>query len=218
MYEDEYAHPEQINFSKIHENLRSLALFDDTFLNMQAMNLAIIDKFITEQEYLLLQEYIEKEKTPLQQSLFVSAQSQMWMFATYELLRTWRSKCDKLLKWKQNGSIDLILSNLDQDRLNLAANIQRQHLERLRDDPEFTAKIRSDRYASDNLFTLVRDIRVTLAKHQLPGKDNKLPRAPGYGRIHALCGALDFEVEYSDGSITFINRRDIANELRRMEV
>ena len=54
-------------------------------------------------------EYIDIERTPSDTAMFVSAQSQMWIFALYELLRTWRSRTRKLIKWKENGAIPQVM-------------------------------------------------------------------------------------------------------------
>lgn len=57
---------------------------------------------------------------------------------------------------------------------------------------------------------------MNLAKHCAPGKDNLLPSTPGYGRINMLCGAMDYELINKDGSYYVLNRRDIADGLRKV--
>ena len=52
--DDAYLPLDEIDFARTQMVFRSLALFDDVYLNMQAMNLAINDSFITDQEYALL--------------------------------------------------------------------------------------------------------------------------------------------------------------------
>lgn len=209
---------EEIDFGRIHTLFRSLSLFDDMYLNMQGMNIALIDQFITEWEYALLQEYIDIERTPLDMAMFVSAQSQMWIFALYELLRTWRSRINKLIKWKENGGIAQVLKNIEKDHLNLAAHFRKSHLEKLRDDPAFVNALQSDSKLLDGVFSMTAAIRINLAKHEIQGKDNSIPRAPGYGRINPWCGALNFEIEHKDNSFEYINRRDIAEALRKIEI
>jgi hypothetical protein len=53
-WDDAYPPLHEIDFARTEMVFRSLALFDDVYLNMQAMNLAINDSFITDQEYALL--------------------------------------------------------------------------------------------------------------------------------------------------------------------
>ena len=80
----------------IYSSLKSLPLMkDDLYMSMQIMNLAIVDEFIRDCETQLLHEYIEKERTPTESAMFVSAQSQLWIFGIYELLRTWRQRSKK---------------------------------------------------------------------------------------------------------------------------
>jgi hypothetical protein len=207
---------DKIEFWKAHHLFQSLVLFDDMFLNMQAMNIAIVDDFITECEYGLLREYIEIEKTPMDTAIFVSAQSQMWIFALYELLRTWRSRISSLIKWKDSGAIETMLKKVKEDELNLAALMRQRHLKQLRDDPEFETQLKADRDAVEPIFRMTEAIRINLAKHEVPKKGNLIPRAPGYGRINMGCGALDFEIQLSHDEFEFLNRRDIADSIRKL--
>jgi len=65
---------------------------------------------------------------------------------------------------------------------------------------------------------MTESIRINLAKHEVRGKANVIVRAPGYGRINGHCGALDFELDMGDNSYQLINRRDIAETLRHLDV
>ncbi len=217
-YDDQYPGPDDIDWSRMHIVFRQLVLFDDMFLNMQGMNVSIVDSFITDQEYALLREYIEIERTPTQQAMFVSALSQMWIFALYELLRTWRGRIRTLKKWKESGAISEMLKRLERDEHNLGALMKSRHLERVRDEPSFVAKMTAHLDAMEHVFRMTEGIRINLAKHEAPGKPNVAIRAPGYGRINGLCGALDFELDVGDNSYQLINRRDIAEALRRVNV
>jgi hypothetical protein len=87
----------------IHEALRSLPVFDDVYLQMQAHNLELVDGLLMEMEQSLLNEYIETESTPVQQGLFVSAISQLWIFGVYELLRTWRQRAREVLTFGEEA-------------------------------------------------------------------------------------------------------------------
>ncbi len=216
--QDPYPVPEDIDFSRMHVVFRKLVLFDDMFLNMQAMNVAIVDTFVTDQEYALLREYFEIERTPTQQAMFVSALSQMWIFALYELLRTWRSRIRSLTRWRESGAIPEMLRRLEGNDHNLGALMKSRHLERTRDDQGFVARMTAHLEAMEHVFRMTEAIRVNLAKHEVQGRPNSVVRAPGYGRINGHCGALDFDLDTGDNSHQFVNRRDIAEALRRVEV
>lgn len=72
--------------------LRKLTLLgDDPFLSMQATNIGLVDAFLNILESRLMRERFAQDGTPLD-TAFVLAQSQMWIFATYELLRTWKQR------------------------------------------------------------------------------------------------------------------------------
>jgi len=43
-------------------------VFDDMFLNIPGWNVAIVDSFVTDQDYALLRQYIEIERTSTQQA------------------------------------------------------------------------------------------------------------------------------------------------------
>lgn len=191
-------------------------MFDDMFLSMQAMNISMVDGFITEQEYALLAEYIEIEKTPTQSALFVSAQSQMWIFALYELLRTWKQRARKLRTWKENGALDQMLERVQQDEHNLAALMRARHIEWVKADEESLAVLDGAWELMKPAYEMVSAIRMNLAKHEVQGKPSLVVRAPGYGRINGICGALDFELDLGDGAYRLLNRRDIAETLRKV--
>ena len=213
---DIYNPIDEIDFSIITNRWRDLAFFDDMYLGMQGMNLGLSDSVITDYEYCLLREYFEIEKTPLESALLVGAFSQMWVFATYELLRLWRDRRYKCKKWFENGGLDLAIQNLtDEDSLNLSKNIRKRQLETYRDDETFRRKVEIDWNHFEPIYRLVELYRMNLAKHAAPGKDSVIPRAPGYGRINMYCGALDYELVDKDEILQIVNRRELADMLRK---
>jgi len=77
-----------ITSHELTSTLHSLVLLrDDMYLGLQVTNLAVVDQFIMNLEHHTLQEYVQTDKTP-PTTMFLNAQSQMWIFAAYELLRT----------------------------------------------------------------------------------------------------------------------------------
>ncbi|WP_205871318.1 hypothetical protein, partial [Pseudomonas viridiflava] len=98
-----YESAEQIDQMAIYSALNSLMFFANNLdFSSQAMNLAIVDEFTMDLEYGYLRSKFDETNTPYQ-SVFVSAQSQMWIFSAYELMRTWREKISKYLKAADNG-------------------------------------------------------------------------------------------------------------------
>ena len=92
-------------FISFAELLWKLPLFDDLFLSMQGQNVMLVDLYLRDLERDLLREIIEIERTPFPATLVVSALSQMWIFAVYELLRTWRQRVKDLKRDAQKPAV-----------------------------------------------------------------------------------------------------------------
>src|SRR6266704_2447173 len=100
-----------IGLSEFVEALGSLQLMDDPYLRMQIYNLSIVDQFIMELEEEVLRKLLHDERTP-PETMFLSAQSQMWIFAAYELMRTWRERIRDVLVLHKNGGLKLKIDAL----------------------------------------------------------------------------------------------------------
>jgi len=213
----EYPYIDDIDFSIIINGWRKLALLDnDLYLGMQGMNIGMTDPILTHWEYSLLHEYIEIEKTPFESAMQVSAFSQMWLLTTYEVMRIWRDRVYKYRKWYANGGLDQSIKNIsDDDTQNVAKLIRKELLEKYRDDNDFRKRSDHEWELFQPVYRLVELLRMNLAKHAAPGKDSVIPRAPGYGRINMMCGAMNYEVIDKENNYHYLNRRDVAEQLRR---
>ena len=213
---DGYTPIDEIDFSIITMGWRRLALLeDDLYLGMQGMNIGMTDATITQWEHSLLREYIEIEKTPMESALHVSAFSQMWLITAYEVMRLWRDRVYKYRKWHSNGGIDQVIKNLSEDdSLNMTIKVRKRQLERYRDKLKYRNRSNSEWDMFEPIFRMIEILRMNLAKHAAPGKDSVMPRAPGYGRINMMCGAMDYEVIDKGSNYYILSRRDVAEELR----
>lgn len=212
-----YQHQSKIDYSILRMSWMKLVFFDDVFLNMQGMNIGLADSVVTQYEYQLLEEYFEREKTPIETVLTVGALSQMWVFALYELLRQWRDRKYQFKKWFDNGGIDDKVQQFSKgDDLNLAQNIRSHQLKQYRNSHKIRQELDKQWEVFKPIYSTIELYRMNLAKHCAPGKDNLLPSTPGYGRINMLCGAMDYELINKDGSYYVLNRRDIADGLRKV--
>ncbi len=159
-------------------------------------------------------------------ALFVSALSQMWIFATYELLRTWRQFVRDLKKASAKPPNDL--SDGDQWFDHHEAEVFfRREATRLQSDPNFAAMLDEAFNNVEPLFRRIERLRMNLAKHEIPKKKGdkagKLSIAPGYGRIDETDGSIYWFVDLGDVCIdgkTYreqdqVSRRSIADSLRR---
>jgi len=58
---------------QLHQQFLDLPRFDDPYLRMQAMNIALTDQALRDWESALMREYLESDTTPMETAVFVSA-------------------------------------------------------------------------------------------------------------------------------------------------
>jgi hypothetical protein len=185
-----------------------------------------VDDFLEGQEAQLLRDYVETDRTPIPAALFLSALSQMWVFAAYELLRIWRQRVQEIIKWAKK------LETLDGGERQAAVAQKRQEIERraseareadLRwqlferaDDARFVDELRSAVNRSELVFHAVEAVRVTLAKHEVPRREGAYAAAPGYARIDMSNGSMRWQLELGRNEIEIVSRRGLADALRAL--
>ena len=136
-----YKSLDQLDFRIITNGIKKLPFFeDDIFLGMQAINVGLVDQIITQYEYALLHEYKKIEKTP-DTTMTVSALSQMWIYALYEVLRMWRDRKFEFEKLRQSGGIDSKLKDMADDPLNRTISVRKQQMLRFKNDTEYRKQI-----------------------------------------------------------------------------
>ena len=213
----QYQAASEITWLTLYQALCNLSLFgDDSFLRMQASNLAIIDQWLTQLEYDLLHKLMEDERTPALEATFVSAQSQMWIFAAYELMRTWRQRAREVVKWAGEDALTQKLATFEdkQESSHFGRDIRASQIRDVIADPSRVKATQHDLKRTYIPFRRVEAIRVSLAKHEVWKNKNSVALRPGYGRINSECGALDYEIENEGDIIDYISRRDIADDIR----
>jgi hypothetical protein len=217
----DYRRPEQIGPSEFRNALAGLHLFnDDPYLRMQAFNLEIIDRFITGLEYDVLKKLDREEATPMPEAAFLSAQSQMWIFAAYEILRTWRQRARDIIKWADHGGLKAKLESYEKNLgyRHFGRQVRAAQIRRVLADSSIIDRIKVDLRRIHMLFAQLEAIRVSLAKHEVRGRAHSVALMPGYGRINQWCGSLEFEMENEAYSMGTISRRDIAEGIRALAV
>jgi hypothetical protein len=210
---------EDIDPTKLMAVLRSLELLgEDPYLSSQVTNVGIVDNFLNELEQAALVEEFE-DHPDRAQLFFLSAQTQMWIFALYELLRNWRQRGAEALKLAKNGGFDLKIAHLKKDmgfthhaRLARAAS-----LERLKASPERLAQLQLDLRATYLAFRRLETIRISIAKHEESGRPNAPSYAPGYGRLDTFTGSLKYEISVGGAILDYVSRRDIADSIRAID-
>ncbi len=105
--------------------------------------------------------------------MFLNAQSQMWLFALYELLRTWRERIKDVQKWAANGGLDLKIAALEQDQgfLHVSRESFARQLRLVKSDASILLRISDDLARTHIVFGQLEFLRVALAKHEVSGKD-----------------------------------------------
>lgn len=216
----------------LYQVLTQLPLSNDLYLRMQAQNVAIVDLHIEELEGRLRAAYYAGDSTPIPEMMFVSALSQMWVFAVYELLRTWRQRVNELLALGTQlqglrGAARAERISLEQAAIrsafkdSAAAAMRRSAVQWARTKAKRT-RLQSTLDRVMPLFRRLEALRVALAKHEVAktgkrGKSRPLVAFnPGYVRIDPLDGSIKWLFDYADGTGDMLSRRGLADELRRL--
>jgi hypothetical protein len=210
----------------LHETLRELPLLDEVFLGMQAMNVDLVDGYLRDLEADLLREYIEAERTPIASAAFVSAVSQMWVFAAYELMRTWRQRAREVVNWSNEAAA------LTEDGQANAIAAKRQEVERRASetldpgskwdmferatDPQFAEELRSALDRTEVAYRSIEAVRMTLAKHEVPRSRGMYAGAAGYGRIDMSTGSIYWQVELGKNEVAVTSRADLSDALHAL--
>ncbi len=208
--------------------LRDLPLGDEPYLGMQALNLQITDAFLENQEAQLLAEYMHDERTPIQSTLFVSALSQMWVFALYEFLRTWRQRVKDVLQWAkeiQATPAPARDARLASKRAEIAARAAEPDgaavffapaYDDAATDPTSIETLQNAIDRTERLFRRIEALRVSLAKHEIPRMRGSRAMAPGYGRIDMQTGSIYWMVSLGGKEVDLVSRQTLADECRRL--
>lgn len=213
-----YRDAEEINSSELIVGLRSLYLLDrDPYLRMQAFNLSMVDQFVMGLESKIRRALLEEDRTP-PEAMFLSAISQMWIYAAYELLRTWLERGKEIIKWSQNSGLKAKIAALERDPgfQHFNQEARAEQLRRVQKKPALLDKIKEDMMMTHVLFARLEYLRVALAKHETGKRNRGIADAPGYGPINKWCGSIDYVLENTGITFETISRRDIADELRRL--
>ncbi|WP_194289336.1 MULTISPECIES: hypothetical protein [Pseudomonas] len=215
-YAPSYLDPDQIPQYALGEALKSLTLFStDMNLVSQAMNLTIIDEFVMDLEYDYLRAKFNETSNPYD-SIFLSAQSQMWIFSAYEVMRTWIDKAKGYVKTAKNSGLHLKLKDLKRDRgyVNYTALQKADEVQALIDDPSLVKTLEDDLARINFLFIQLETLRVALAKHEVRKRPNAMMVGGTVGYMNRECGSLEYQMNSGMVIQGNISRRDIADGIR----
>lgn len=198
--------------------LRRLTLLgDDPFLSMQATNLGLVDAFLNQLESQLMKARVLEDGTPIN-APFVTAQTQMWIFAAYELLRTWKQRARETMKLIQQARTETRLTQLEKplNYRHAARELRAHQLRTIAALPDALEVLDADLRRIHVTFGLMEALRMSLAKHEVPKQSGSVAFAPGYGRINLWNGSIDFELSVDAGILGTTSHRELADGLRAM--
>ena len=141
----------------------------------------------------------------------------MWIFSVYELLRTWRQRVRELIQVAETKKRPQAVIQ-PRDDLNRNKQMREHAMDTALNTPSYAELLRQHDGVMLPIFRTCEAVRIPLAKHETAKSRTVLPHSPGYARINMLCGAMDFEVIHADHCFEFINRRDIAEAIRRIDI
>lgn len=212
---------DEIEAHEIDRALRALKLLgDDPYLGMQATNVALVDGFLMQMESDARAYRSADEGIDIGHAMLLNALSQQWLFAVYELLRTWRERANDVLKWKTNGGLELKAAALEAkgkpSDLNLGRDAFARMLRRIIADPTISKEIEDDLARTHVLFRQLEFLRVALAKHEVSGRPKMFARAPGYARIDMWTGSMSYELSNDFAIFGEVTRRSFADGIRAL--
>jgi hypothetical protein len=213
-----YRRREEVAMYEIPQALETLTMFgSDLYLGLQANNIAMVDQFLMDVEQDVLEKLIREERTP-PETMFLNAQSQMWIFAAYEILRTWRQRVSDLRTWKEKGKLEEQLAKFEANAgyRHFGNDIRADQIKQVIEDTTVIDGIDRDLKRSHIPFRRLEFVRIAMAKHEVRRQKFSASLAPGYGRINYSCGSLDYELENGSYSMGTISRRDVADEIRAL--
>lgn len=208
---------EDIESHELVTALSSLALLrDDLAMSSQAFNLAAVDQFIMALEADFLRSRLD-EDTPRNpgQSIFLVAQTEMWIFAAYELVRSWRERAKSVIKLSENGGLAFKIAYLQtKPAWDHGSIMVARQLVRVRDEPVLVQQLRDDLLRSHVPFHLLEWVRIQLAKHQEPGNAKSFIRSHPMMDRHT--GSLNYQLTQGPVIAATMSRRELADALRAL--
>lgn len=211
--------------------LESLPLFDSVFLLMQARSVAIVDAHLRGLEDEMIGAYFRSDHAPMMELATVSAVSTLWIFGLYELLRTWRQQVNRLLEYDACLARFRGTPKFDKKRAAAYARlgpkaaaapseefveqVYGEPFRRIEEEPDFAVELRTAKEAVQPVMERIAELRVTLAKHEVPGRQGFRAYAPGYARIDTVSGSLRWFWDRADGYQDMVSRRQLPDDLRK---
>jgi hypothetical protein len=220
-YDDEprYRPASEIGPGELAKALKSLAGFsENNILVLQAHQLGMVDNALNALEDEVMCHQADDDP-PREQMALLGAMTPMWIYAAYELQRTWRQRCSEVIKLAETGGLEMKAEHLERDLgyRHYERELRAEQLRDARERPELVDQMRLDLRRTEMGFTMLEFVRVALAKHEVSKPGSKKPPiafAPGFARLNRYCGSMEYEMSNGRTIIGTMTRRDIAETIR----
>jgi hypothetical protein len=217
--EGRYRTADEIGPGELIGALKNLAGFtNNPWLRMQGQQLQLVDTVLNEMEQRVFADQLDD--TPSRETFaLLAALSPMWIYAAYELLRTWRQRCEEVVRLAASGGLDLKAAHLERETgyHHYDRELRAEQLREARDDPALVAAMRDDLARTEMGFTVIEFIRVALAKHEVAtskAKNRAIALAPGLVLPDRRTGSMVYELSAGGSIIAYHSRRDLAETIR----
>ena len=200
----------------------SIPLCDDIWLGMQAQHIAAVEIAIIRPLELHTARKIFNEERYVDVMMALNGVSQMWLFALYEFLRTWRQRATQLLQLadqyartkpvKQKAFLAKTLADAKRKEKHIfsGASFYSHHISKIA-DTDFVASIKAYYDKTDGWFGFIEELRMNLAKHEVPKARGMVAEMPGYARIDLVRDTLYWQFIDTQGGLQRLDRREAAN-------
>ena len=207
-----YVPAEQLDGTEIHLALSSLALFDNPNLAIQSYNLGIVDLSITKMELTVLAQLNECGEASAHMVAVLGAQSRTLIVATYEVMRFWRGWATEFVELHSCGALKHELELFEDADTKVAPRAWM--LQEIKADPGIVFRLRDDLKRTHIAYTCLKYLCFALVDEGQVEQCNSDGLSVNYVGINEWCGALDFKVTTGACTLSPINRRDIAEDIR----
>jgi hypothetical protein len=136
----------------------------------------------------------------------------MWIFAVYELLRTWRQRIKDLKRDAQKPAV------AHSAHSSLAGLYYKKQLACLRKKPAYANELDRAVNRIEPLFRRIEALRMNLAKHEVPKLRGIPAIAPGYGRIDGMNGSISWQVDLGNNCVDLVSRSSLADQLKNLVI
>lgn len=192
---------------------------DNPVLVRQAFHLALIDNLLNSLEDAVLR--ADEDDRAYEQAALLAAMSPMWIYAAYELVRTWRQRCEEVILLAENGGLSLRADHLAQELpyRHHDRELRAAQLRTAKEDPQRVEAMRQDLRRTEMAFKVLEFVRVALAKHEVSAAGKKrqpIALAPDLALIDRETGSMKYEMSNGGAIIDFVTRRNLADSLRAL--